>query len=64
VGAPGPDADASGADALVAGGEDPDSPAPLEEGPDVDLNANGGDPLDDDDEEDDDLDDPAATDLG
>jgi hypothetical protein len=43
VGVPGPDADASGADAAGADGEDPDSPAPLEEGPDVDLNANGGD---------------------
>ena len=40
-----------------------DTGAPLEAGPDLDLNVNGGDPLDDDDA-DGDLIDPATTDAG
>lgn len=50
------DADASSADVANAA-VSADSGAPLEAGPDLDLNVNGGDPLDDDDEED--LTDPA-----
>jgi hypothetical protein len=55
------DADASGADAAAASSvASADSGAPLEAGPDVDLNVNAGDPLDDDDD-DGDMVDPAAT---
>lgn len=55
------DADASGADAAAAPSvASADSGAPLEAGPELDLNVNDGDPLDDDDE-DDDVVDPAAT---
>lgn len=63
------DADASSADAAdvsPAGTTATDTGAPLEAGPELDLNVNNGDPLDDDDdddEEDDELLDPATTSL-
>jgi hypothetical protein len=57
------DADASSTDVPSAGSVAADSGAPLEDAPDLDLNVNAGDPLDDDDEEDDDLADPATTGL-
>jgi hypothetical protein len=49
------DADASTEvdDVTSAAADDADGGAPLEAGPDVDLNVNDGDPLDDDDEEED-----------
>jgi hypothetical protein len=46
-----PDASTAADDAPGAVGDDADGGAPLEAGPEVDLNVNGGDPLDDDDDD-------------